>query len=270
MPPASNRSRPKKLFQSTPPVAGRRCFFGFMHRTRREAFQSTPPVAGRRCRFGLLSPKYPTVVSIHASRCWEAMQGLRARKEYLGWFQSTPPVAGRRCLTTTKTHTRGSNSFNPRLPLLGGDAATVRGARTPLAFQSTPPVAGRRCQKAEEIIQGPIMFQSTPPVAGRRCRQQLARHQDNSKVSIHASRCWEAMHTKSGINTNIRQFQSTPPVAGRRCSAHPDRRPRPLSVSIHASRCWEAMPWRVILRMFTRAFQSTPPVAGRRCRVYAD
>ena len=60
-------------------------------------------------------------------------------------------------------------------------------------------------------------------------------------VSIHASRCWEAMHAgKFGANAALTQFQSTPPVAGRRCIATNGCCPHAV-VSIHASRCWEAM-----------------------------
>ncbi len=60
-------------------------------------------------------------------------------------------------------------------------------------------------------------------------------------VSIHASRCWEAM--RGGMN--------------------PMRTTK--RVSIHASRCWEAMRAKKTLFMATKWFQSTPPVAGRRC-----
>ena len=62
-----------------------------------------------------------------------------------------------------------SASFNPRLPLPGGDALNVCG-----------------------VGWGGNQFQSTPPVAGRRCAiAVLVRYA--TEVSIHASRCREAM-----------------------------------------------------------------------------
>ena len=39
------------------------------------------------------------------------------------------------------------------------------------------------------------------------------------QVSIHASRCREAMPKFVGIKSRYSLFQSTPPVAGRRCFA---------------------------------------------------
>ena len=85
------------VFQSTPPVAGRRCLLLFFLHSYRLMFQSTPPVAGRRC----------AVVSL--------------RNMSPSSFQSTPPVAGRRCLGGIQKD-QPSCCFNPRLPLPGGDA----------------------------------------------------------------------------------------------------------------------------------------------------
>ena len=131
-------------------------------------------------------------VSIHASRCWEAMPHPCQRQQTASQFQSTPPVAGRRCYSGDAAAT-DTKCFNPRLPLLGGDA--LRGSPTTTICW----------------------------------------------VSIHASRCWEAMRSISLRLRFFRSFQSTPPVAGRRC-------PQPAASAPSAT-----------------TFQSTPPVAGRRC-----
>ena len=60
-------------------------------------------------------------------------------------------------------------------------------------------------------------------------------------VSIHASRCWEAMHDTVVEGLVVPE------------------------VSIHASRCWEAMLTNRKHMIGVIMFQSTPPVAGRRC-----
>ena len=73
----------------------------------------------------LVKRLFPTV-SIHASRCREAMRSEWPRKAGTAKFQSTPPVAGRRC-TLTRNWAGRSRCFNPRLPLPGGDALDRRG-----------------------------------------------------------------------------------------------------------------------------------------------
>ena len=182
----------RRLFQSTPPVAGRRC--RSLAPTIRTAttFQSTPPVAGRRCPSNTASRLAAVVVSIHASRCREAMRAICIYQAIGYGFQSTPPVAGRRCR---------------------GPGLVTRIARL---FQSTPPVAGRRCisdadRKYAAGCFNPRLplpggdafglqflalrqrqFQSTPPVAGRRCARACGGYR-RCLVSIHASRCREAM-----------------------------------------------------------------------------
>ena len=103
------------LFQSTPPVSGRRCAITRPPTRRHTLFQSTPPVSGRRCaqsrtsRAGKRSfnPRLPfpggdaddqitgldvKPVSIHASRFREAMRGYR-RVRF--WFKQVSIHASR-------------------------------------------------------------------------------------------------------------------------------------------------------------------------------
>ena len=171
-------------FQSTPPVAGRRCPGWQETLVDLRGFQSTPPVAGRRCQ------------TIDAP-AWQYLL-----------FQSTPVVC--------RQYIKHRRSFNPRLPLPGGDA-----------------------EKNDHRDNG-RQFQSTPPVAGRRCAGEGFAMPDHI-VSIHASRCREAMQRFFRSMKDDFLFQSTPPVAGRRCE--------------QTSHCC----------FHTSKFQSTPPVAGRRC-----
>ena len=88
---------PSIKFQSTPPVAGRRCHVKAIEAVAISQFQSTPPVAGRRCNdqsnhhnadacfnprlllpggdaHRVLPESSLRIVSIHASRCREAMR----------------------------------------------------------------------------------------------------------------------------------------------------------------------------------------------------
>ncbi|TXT28780.1 MAG: hypothetical protein FD131_2867 [Rhodocyclaceae bacterium] len=275
-----------QMFQSTPPVAGRRCADDQRRYRLVRRFQSTPPVAGRRCHRRLqclrpmscFNPRPPLpggdardyvarvsgrVVSIHAPRCREAMLQLPILMALAGAVSIHAP----RCREAMHRE--------------------VIAMLTAYKFQSTPPVAGRRCVGQEADGEGAGVsihaprcreamlavgcrhqtateFQSTPPVAGRRCG------------------------AFQPLLTALLQFQSTPPVAGRRCDAidlgrrgrggfnpRPPLpggdalRPRSLrrqgQVSIHAPRCREAMPPIALTCSRPAKFQSTPPVAGRRC-----
>ena len=179
------------VFQSAPPVSGRRCSgkttlgeqaavsiraprfreampWRPLDNTGRPRFQSAPPVSGRRC-----TANRPTNGAIRS-------------------FQSAPPVSGRRC-SSSSPDSRRLACFNPRPPFPGGDALTVSGyvrhiivsIRAPrfreampdpqidhrrfLWFQSAPPVSGRRCPPHVGRSLPSSKFQSAPPVSGRRC-----------------------------------------------------------------------------------------------------
>ena len=63
--------------------------------------------------------------------------------------------------------------FNPRLPLLGGDALSIYGEDVPKGlFQSTPPVAGRRCPPLVEYARDFACFNPRLPLLGGDARQQ--------------------------------------------------------------------------------------------------
>ena len=205
-------------------------------------FQSTPPVAGRRCIGQGGEDGRQKVVSIHASRCREAMLypcGVWLRRSFS--FNPRLPLPGGDA-TKQRSALGSPICFNPRLPLPGGDAATVRPRVIMLEFQSTPPVAGRRC--GAWLV--PRHATLTVSIHASRCREAMPRFrvgQEEAKcrVSIHASRCREAMPGWLAIAPSSLSFQSTPPVAGRRCPVASRYRNRYRSVSIHASRCREAM-----------------------------
>ena len=161
---------------------------------------------------------------------------------------------------------RAGGRFNPRLPLLGGDAIRMDCGDLCLAVS----IHASRCWEAMPIVttscRATLLFQSTPPVAGRRCLSGENLIRWGLLVSIHASRCWEAMPHIHQLYELYERFQSTPPVAGRRCLliALPTA-PSPQFQStppVAGRRC----PRSQNLKGAKSEFQSTPPVAGRRCR----
>ena len=155
--------------------------------------------------------------------------------------------------------------FNPRLPLPGGDAsgASLRPLRI-FSFQSTPPVAGRRCSgQAADYVPDQSFNPRLPLPGGDAVGGAGSRRHPG--VSIHASRCREAMPSAvpSPVLTTI-SFNPRLPLPGGDAS---QRWSVPITwlVSIHASRCREAMPDEEDDEDDDPEFQSTPPVAGRRC-----
>ena len=277
------------LFQSTPPVAGRRCHLGEAMTQTYLEFQSTPPVAGRRCLRGTVwvvacisfNPRLPLPggdavevfvvrvqrpVSIHASRCREAMPEIWGVTHDNAMFQSTPPVAGRRCVPRAPLDGRvwrvsihasrcreamhGRRlalpiwaGFNPRLPLPGGDAAWPAPSSTSGAFQSTPPVAGRRCLLSANVPATPESFNPRLPLPGGDAVCETVARANQIIVSIHASRCREAMRApvlRMPENNFVSIHASRCREAMRLLGHH---RGKQGVVSIHASRCREAMLW---------------------------
>ena len=159
------------------------------------------------------------MVSIHASRCREAMLMRACALGSASAFQSTPPVAGRRCI------------------------AAPASFRRPLGFQSTPPVAGRRCLSDDANELTCFSFNPRLPLPGGDANEDCCCDQDTG-VSIHASRCREAMLQGEPVKVNVMLVS----IHASRCrEAMPADNPGFSSesiVSIHASRCREAMPHR--------------------------
>ena len=156
-------------------------------------------------------------VSIHARHCWRAMPAGRAL------FPACRPC------------------FNPRPPLLAGDALQALG----VLKMAVVSIHARHCWRAMRFAAG--LYRSP------------------RWVSIHARHCWRAMPSGQKFFTKGFEFQSTPAIAGGRCagvgqqrSRHSGFNPRPpllagdagasglegagFVVSIHARHCWRAMP----------------------------
>ena len=128
-------------------------------------FQSAPAIAGGRCADvpGLAGSKVVSIrarhcwramqadlrdhargagVSIRARHCWRAMPTISGKYPFAIRFQSAPAIAGGRC-AMPRTRWCPACRFNPRPPLLAGDAPRCQGiansslfpyrARTPAA-----------------------------------------------------------------------------------------------------------------------------------------
>ena len=110
----------------------------------RSRFQSAPAIAGGRCRLPHPAPRRQDV-SIRARHCWRAMRRQSNIWSSINKFQSAPAIAGGRCRRGS-TPARCRSGFNPRPPLLAGDAGTRPfDQREPDQFQSAPAIAGGRC-----------------------------------------------------------------------------------------------------------------------------
>ncbi len=138
-------------------------------------------------------------------------------------------------------HLTTNKGFNPRLPLLGGDAAPI----SFLLRRNTVSIHASRCWEAMPDKTMRVADNHEVSIHASRCWEAMHLSPVQSvvvvPVSIHASRCWEAMRAIYIAGRPTRRFQSTPPVAGRRCFSFPTGSVVVVDVSIHASRCWEAM-----------------------------
>ncbi len=155
-------------------------------------------------------------VSIRARHCWRAMRPPCCWQHRSGCFNPRPPL-----LAGDAPGRRSSNTmpgrFNPRPPLLAGDAKSHRAYPPSLVFQSAPAIAGGRCHRHKVGFEHFNCFNPRPPL--------LAGDATNS--GAHALG-WS-------------RFQSAPAIAGGRCGVTHLDGPAIFVVSIRARHCWRAM-----------------------------
>ena len=156
------------------------------------------------------------IVSIRARHCWRAMRDPGGQDVADALFQSAPAIAGGRCSRRPGSRPR-CPCFNPRPPLLAGDAPALRASiawwevsirarhcwramprsfctsSASSRFQSAPAIAGGRCPPAASRAAWSLVFQSAPAIAGGRCRVPPGRPPAGAR------------------------FQSAPAIAGGRC-----------------------------------------------------
>ena len=207
------------------------------------------------------------IVSIRARHYWRAMPQPRH-------FHGLSPVVSIRARHYWRAMPRafacaepGCASFNPRPPLLAGDAGSVfyradpdsvsirarhywramrRSRGTRLIdldrFQSAPAITGGRCPPVPEIILGIQKFQSAPSITGGRCFEHAALdgHGEcfNPRPPLLAGDApapWLTPHL-------LTLFQSAPAITGGRCVGFGFDAAQVHIVSIRARHYWRAMP----------------------------
>ena len=203
-------------------IRARHCWRAMPRRRRHSPSPRTVSIRARHCwRAMPTAPRHRPrcgEVSIRARHCWRAMhpapRGIRGRRE----FQSAPAIAGGRCLSGIFFCLQRCG-FNPRPPLLAGDARVGKGFLGAVAVS----IRARHCWRAmpapNALRRRSHQFQSAPAIAGGRCPS--------------FRRC----------TARAPGFNPRPPLlAGDACArrAVPGRQ----SVSIRARHCWRAMPWK--------------------------
>ena len=149
-------------------------------------------------------------------------------------------MAGGRCREggpNNKTRRR----FNPRPPLLAGDARTgLWRSRARACFNPRPPLLAGDAVDAARRRAGSACFNPRPPLlAGDAWRADISR--EPTAVSIRARHCWRAMPSPTGATAMIARFQSAPAIAGGRC------------------------PLLALACLLAGVFQSAPAIAGGGC-----
>ena len=230
-------------FQSAPAIAGGRCIRPPCGPRACSCFNPRPPLlAGDALQVHLHGAHL--VVSIRARHCWRAMPRPGKQPIHRRAFQSAPAIAGGRCTATAWALVR-LRRFNPRPPLLAGDAGAPRQRGQPEHVS----IRARHCWRAMRQRPAPLTspcprFNPRPPLLAGDAMDALDRPHEIT-VSIRARHCWRAMPAR-GLVAQLRQ----------------------LKVSIRARHCWRAMPSTYQPRVMLASFQSAPAIAGGRCSAW--
>ena len=204
MPPGRRRGPCGNRFQSAPAIAGGRCRSSLRVPLTGNCFNPRPPLlAGdastewsKADHSSSFNPRPPLLagdandrgrlsahgyVSIRARHCWRAM---RVKHGDLG-VQNLVSIRARHCWRAMPcrraTGCRGC-CFNPRPPLLAGDARLVSPSMRSKQFQSAPAIAGGRCSRCCWCPRRSSCFNPRPPL--------LAGDASRRAGSRRASRCF--------------------------------------------------------------------------------
>ena len=152
-----------------------------------------------------------TEVSIRARHCWRAMRGCAPSLPRQAKFQSAPAIAGGRCRQSLPRNTAPS-SFNPRPPLLAGDASVG------LRFRPRDEVSirARHCWRAMRVVglsetRHDLGFNPRPPLLAGDA-QSLGDVRRQQAVSIRARHCWRAMPCAGAWRARRSCFNPRPPL----------------------------------------------------------
>ena len=158
-----------------------------------------------------------------------------------------------------------SSGFNPRPPLLAGDALhNIFKLAKAEWFQSAPAIAGGRCKPGPKTGWSAGCFNPRPPLLAGDANSGATLGYTRA-VSIRARHCWRAMPLPLVVSMRSSVFQSAPAIAGGRCLAPPHTVTSPglfqSAPAIAGGRCiFILLPGPV-----PAVFQSAPAIAGGRC-----
>ena len=226
------------------------------------SFNPRPPLlAGDACNSCVCT--HVISVSIHARHYWRAMRCWCPSPGCLTWFQSTPAITGGRCLnglsigfmSKVSIHARHywramrwvgrrtsmtSSCFNPRPPLLAGDARNDRQGRR----HALVSIHARHYWRAMHGQADLAPVSADVSIHARHYWRAMLRFllflRRKLRVSIHARHYWRAMRHRARLLSSIRCFNPRPPLLagdaiGPVCFGVVDQ------VSIHARHYWRAM-----------------------------
>ena len=182
-------------FNPRPPILAGDAGAPRSHPLERRGFNPRPPIlAGDASGWWGLLPV--AVVSIHAHQYWRAMPSGSCATAPAGTFQSTPTNTGGRCRSGASSLIL-LTSFNPRPPILAGDAQGVELAAAKLRVSIHAHQYWRAMRSSLRPLSGWWTFQSTPTNTGGRCGCLPRRRARSESVSIHAHQYWRAMRFAS-------------------------------------------------------------------------
>ena len=177
------------------------------------------------------------IVSIRARHCWRAMPCLAAASYW-----------GPRC-------------FNPRPPLLAGDAAQLAAALPGIIVS----IRARHCWRA--MLEPPPPPPAPAPVSirARHCWRAMpslrAWRRSKPRVSIRARHCWRAMLANMPTSgPRAACFNPRPPLLAGDARQPGRERAVDVGVSIRARHCWRAMPRHRRLPAEPQRFNPRPPL----------
>ena len=151
------------VFQSTPANTGGRCRLMRWRVLRWSCFNPRPPIlAGDAPRTPPCGSQAPTFQSTPANTGGRCLNRRCAHWPRL-MFQSTPANTGGRCQKPA-SKTAAAPCFNPRPPILAGDAVCIQSPRACSVFQSTPANTGGRCFFPHGADRGQRSFNPRPPI----------------------------------------------------------------------------------------------------------
>ena len=150
-------------FQSAPAIAGGRCLPPDSWVAAALSFNPRPPLlAGDAFHLRNLAQAHD--VSIRARHCWRAMLPCTTQRAHSAGFQSAPAIAGGRCMPGACA-TPWHKCFNPRPPLLAGDACSRRSTPRPIwCFNPRPPLLAGDASRPAPTTRAARSFNPRPPL----------------------------------------------------------------------------------------------------------